>query len=84
MCMTNWQLKKSINRPPVRLGFILIPLLLACLEFGSAATITVTNNNDNGAGSLRQAIFESSAGDIIDFDSSLNGQTIPLAQRRCS
>jgi uncharacterized repeat protein (TIGR01451 family) len=76
--MTNSQLRKSINWPPVRLGFLLITLLLACFALASAATITVTNNNDSGAGSLRQAISDSSSGDTIDFDSSLNGETITL------
>jgi hypothetical protein len=43
-----------------------------------AATITVTNTNDSGAGSLRQAIADASVGDTIAFGSSLNGQTIAL------
>src|SRR5262245_60840295 len=32
-----------------------------------AATITVTNTNDNGPGSLRQAIADAVTGDTIDF-----------------
>src|SRR5437773_7884855 len=48
-----------------------------CLQ-ASAATITVINTSDSGAGSLRQAISDSSSGDTINFDSSLNGQTITL------
>jgi len=43
-----------------------------------AATITVTNTNDSGAGSLRQAIADAVNGDTINFNSSLNGQTIML------
>ena len=43
-----------------------------------AATITVTNTNDNGTGSLRQALADAVDGDTINFDSSLNGQTITL------
>src|SRR6266481_9101464 len=43
-----------------------------------AATISVTNINDSGAGSLRQALADATDGDTIDFDSSLNGQTITL------
>ena len=43
-----------------------------------AATITVTNTNDNGPGSLRQALADAVDGDTINFNSSLNGQTITL------
>jgi len=48
----------------------------------SAATFTVTNFNDTGAGSLRAAIADAngqSGTDTIDFDSSLNGGTISLS-----
>ena len=40
--------------------------------------ITVTNTNDNGLGSLRNAIETAQPGDIIQFDASLAGQTITL------
>jgi uncharacterized repeat protein (TIGR01451 family) len=55
-----------------------IALLLIFVGSASAATITVTSNNDSGSGSLRQAIIDAASGDTIDFDSSLNGQTISL------
>ena len=42
------------------------------------ATITVTNNNDSGAGSLRKAIADAEPGDTIEFDPSLANQTIAL------
>jgi hypothetical protein len=42
------------------------------------STVTVTNINDSGAGSLRAAIAAANSGDIIDFDSGLAGQTITL------
>jgi Ca2+-binding RTX toxin-like protein len=45
------------------------------------ATITVTNTNDSGADSLRQAVIDAAAGDTIVFDASLAGQTITLASQ---
>lgn len=67
-------------------GFALA-LILAISAFGfspvvstvSADTHTVTNVNDSGAGSLRQAIADASAGDTITFNAGLAGQTITLA-----
>ncbi|HEX4706775.1 MAG TPA: hypothetical protein VH229_03510, partial [Candidatus Udaeobacter sp.] len=44
----------------------------------SAGTITVINTNDSGPGSLRQALVDANNGDTIDFDSSLEGQTVTL------
>jgi len=44
---------------------VLLALLIACPVFGS--TITVTNTNDSGAGSLRDAIASASDGDTIVF-----------------
>lgn len=53
-------------------------LLLSFLAIvGQAATITVTNTNNSGAGSLRQAIIDASDGDKIIFAAGLNG-TIQL------
>jgi hypothetical protein len=40
--------------------------------------ITVTNTNDTGPGSLRQALADANDGDTIAFDSTLKGQTISL------
>ena len=42
-------------------------------------TLTVQNTNDSGAGSLRQTIDEICPGGIINFDSSLAGQSIALS-----
>lgn len=42
------------------------------------ATITVTTINDNGSGSLRQALTDAANGDTINFHSSLNGHAITL------
>jgi hypothetical protein len=41
--------------------------LCAFSIFVQANTITVTNTNDSGPGSLRQAIADATDGDIIDF-----------------
>ena len=43
-----------------------------------ATVIVVTNTNDSGPGSLRQALLDANDGDTINFDSSLKGQTITL------
>src|SRR5438552_4057169 len=43
------------------------------------STLTVLNNLDSGAGSLRYAIGHAHDGDTIRFDSSLNGRTITLS-----
>jgi hypothetical protein len=42
------------------------------------STLSVTNTNDSGAGSLRAAIAAANSGDIIAFDSGVAGQTISL------
>jgi hypothetical protein len=43
-----------------------------------AATLTVANTNDSGAGSLRLAIANAAPGDTVDFNAVLSGQTITL------
>lgn len=53
-----------------RIVLILITLLcaaMASVQSARAATITVTNINDSGAGSLRQALANANDGDTIDF-----------------
>ncbi len=58
--------------------FALLCAMLAATQNLHAATITVTSTADSGAGSLRAAIAAASNGDTIQFDASLNGQTITL------
>jgi N-acetylneuraminic acid mutarotase len=41
-------------------------------------TTIITNTNDSGPGSLRQALADAHDSDMINFDPSLNGQTITL------
>ena len=52
------------------------------LAFGAqraaAATITVTNGSDSGAGSLRQAILDAASGDTINFSLPGNSNAITL------
>jgi len=71
-------------RPPVRQASDLrARLLVQALEGRIApATFNVTNVNDSGAGSLRQAILDANAAgttDVIEFDASFNtARTINL------
>ena len=68
---------------------LLLPMLALLGVFGATLSrsalaapntiITVTNLNDSGAGSLRQAIFDAAAGDTIEFDAGLSGETISLS-----
>jgi predicted outer membrane repeat protein len=54
----------------------LITLLCAAIagvQIVDAATITVINTNDSGAGSLRQALADTNDGDTIDFDALVTG-----------
>src|SRR5437870_7946756 len=60
------------QRPRAALVGALVALgMLAAPSLSAAATFTVTNTNDSGAGSLRQAIIDSNANsgaDTIDFN----------------
>jgi predicted outer membrane repeat protein len=45
-----------------------------------ATTITVTNGNDSGPGSLRQALADANDGDTINFDASVGSVTLTTAE----
>jgi uncharacterized repeat protein (TIGR01451 family) len=72
----------AIRFNTARVGVATVALVLALAGPGAlhAATFTVTNTNDSGAGSLRQAILDANAApgpDIVDFASGVTG-TITL------
>ena len=56
-------------KPPRFLQSALVVLMLVAgyAPLANAATITVTNLNDNGPGSLRQAIADAAPSDTINF-----------------
>jgi len=60
----------------------LAALMTACTgATAHAATFTVTNTNDSGPGSLRDAVDQANAAtgsDVIDFDPALTNQTLSL------
>jgi len=60
------------------LTFVLLTSLGVTVKPVSAGTITVTNTNNTGPGSLRQALLDASSGDTIKFASALSGRTITV------
>ncbi|MBL8515026.1 MAG: hypothetical protein JNJ55_13625, partial [Betaproteobacteria bacterium] len=76
------QVKRRVS-PHARLAFgffFALGLTLGPIAQTHAATLTVQNTNDNGAGSLRQAIADAASGDTIVFDkAAMDGQTIVLS-----
>ena len=70
----------GIARWYLLLGAALMAVLLLIMSGGSfaqAAQTTIVNNNaDTGAGSLRDAIEDSSAGDTITFADDLTGDIL--------
>lgn len=66
------------KRLPNLKTFLPLLIIFLCFEIAGAATLTVTNTNDSGAGSLRQAIADAAGGDTIDFDLPNCPCTIPI------
>jgi hypothetical protein len=76
MFLTSLLRKSRRNADPLRRSFV--PRLESLEDRTVPSTLTVLNNLDKGAGSLRDAITKAGSGDTIVFDPSLNGQTITL------
>jgi hypothetical protein len=67
MTLMNTQIKTSnLKSSRILLATCLSALCLVALST-QATTITVTNTNDSGAGSLRQAIADAHDGDTVEF-----------------
>src|SRR6266540_3425831 len=58
---------KTKMAPNIRFAAIAVALLCAVAILANPDTITVTNTNDSGAGSLRQALKDATDGDTITF-----------------
>lgn len=59
-------------------GGALFCAAIAPSQTSQAAVLTVTTAADSGPGSLRDVVLSAVNGDIVQFDSTLNGQTINL------
>lgn len=73
-------LKRSLLRCCRFYLFCVIAALLLSASDTLAATITVTNGNDIGPGSLRHAILSASSGDTINFAPCLTAVTLTSSE----
>jgi hypothetical protein len=86
------QINPNVKAYLVRGAFYLVLLLAVCvIPFALAQrttakgnrpadVITVTNTNDSGPGSLRQALADAQDGDTIDFDPSVTIVTLTTSE----
>src|SRR2546423_14056610 len=74
-------MQRGLNNAMRRITTFAIGLLLYAVALPvHAATITVTNGNDSGPGSLRQALADANDGDTINFDPSVGTVTLTTAE----
>src|ERR1700730_17159835 len=66
-------------RPASFVPIFMLAAAMASIQGVHAATLIVTSTADSGAGSMRDAIAAAGAGDTIQFDAALKGQTITLS-----
>ena len=71
--------KEMENESRISAACVIAALLLSATDT-PAATITVTNGNDSGPGSLRQAIVNASSGDTINFAPSIRTVNLTSGQ----
>ena len=64
---------RALSREPRRRGMRFLPSVLALEERALLSTVTVTNTNDSGPGSLRDAINNAVSGEVINFAPSAYG-----------
>ncbi len=58
--------------------YIILYLMMVLPYLSYAATIEITNTNDTGPGSLRQAVLDATSGDTITFSTTIDGMPIML------
>jgi parallel beta-helix repeat protein len=58
----------TLSNSGLRIAFLLLSAIFLVIGTTRAATITVTNTNDSGAGSLRAAVANAASGDVIDLN----------------
>src|SRR5881409_4452343 len=86
------QINPNVKAHLIRCVFYLLLMLTVCMiPFAlaqrttakgnrPATTITVTNGNDSGPGSLRQALADANDGDTVNFDASVGTVILTTAE----
>ena len=68
-------MRKSLRRILLSSTFFFLSTIIFATQV-SAATITVTDRGDSGAGTLRQASYDVEDGDTIDFNLSAGNEQL--------